>query len=88
VRPPPAGPVTWTQHRRDLKKMNGRLKPQSHSFDTGAFQTKPAGRELSFSVAMNRVEPSLQDANDFHAATAKLEKFTAQHFDCSHQTGY
>jgi len=64
--------AAWSP-RLDQEKMNGRLKPQGQWFDTGGFQTKLAGRKLSFSAAMNRVEPSLQNANDFHAATAKRE---------------
>jgi hypothetical protein len=52
--------------------MHGRLKPQGQWFDTGGLQTKLAGCKLSFSVAMDRVERSLQIADDFHAVTAKL----------------
>src|SRR5207247_2979099 len=32
-----------------------------------------------------RVEPALQNANDFNAATAKPEPFTAQHLDRTHR---
>ena len=70
--------------RLDVEKMSGRLKAQGQWVDAGGFQTKLAGRNWSFFVAMNRIEPPLQNANDFNPVTAELEKFTAQHLDRAH----